>query len=97
MLDVIPDLELLAKAHEVGDEVATVLERVHDVRESAGMLESKRVAQLMNTGQIYDRIPEERIQPRPLCDVQPESLGIRMHEHIGSEPPVHYSSLHLAV
>ncbi len=42
--DVIPDLELFAKAHEVGDEVTTILERVHNVRESTGMGEPKRMA-----------------------------------------------------
>ena len=43
-LNIVPDLELLAKAHEVGDEVPTVLERVHDVREGARVGEPKRMA-----------------------------------------------------
>ena len=97
MLDVIPDLELLAKAHEVGDEVTPVLERVHDVREGTGMGEPERVAQLMNAGQIDDRIPEEWIQPRPAADVRPETVGIRVHEDVGGASPLHYPSPHLAV
>jgi hypothetical protein len=59
-LDVVPDLDLLAKAHEVRDEIPTVLKRVHDVRERTRMREPERVAQLMNTSQIFDCIPEER-------------------------------------
>ena len=33
----------------------------------------------------------------PLCDIQPETVGIWVHEHVGSEPPLHPSSSHLAV
>ena len=61
------------------------------------MGQSKRVAQFVDTGQIYDGISEERIQPRPLSDIWAKTIGIWMHEHVGSEPPLHHSSSHLTV
>jgi len=76
--DVIPNLELLTEAREVGDEVAAVLERVHDVREGARVGKPECVAQLMDTGQIDNRVPEQWIQPHCVDFVRRYTMKTRI-------------------
>src|ERR1700733_9493324 len=46
---------------EISRDIAAVLETVHDIRESACMSKSKRMAALMKAGQVDDRVAKQRI------------------------------------
>ena len=67
-------LQLPAVAHEVFDEVAAVLEGIHDVGELVGVPQPERVAQLVDAGQVDDGVAQERIEAGLPGDVRPSDL-----------------------
>ena len=95
--DVGPAREPLPVAHEVAHDVAAVGERVHDVLEIGGVRQPDGVPQLMDAGEVDDRVPQERVvrgQPR---DGWALEVDAGRHVEEGPRPAVDQDGAHFPV
>src|SRR5690606_2875387 len=89
--------KLVAVAVEEQRDVPAVAEEVHDVCVLCRMLEAERVPDLVQAGQVHDRLAQQIVQPRRLRDVGTQRVGVRTYEHHGAALTVDEDRPHLAV
>ena len=79
-------VEPVAVAHEVAHDIAAEGEGVHDVLELGGVRQPHGVPQFMNTGQVDDRVAQERIARSQPRDGGPLAVdgGRHVHERPGA-------------
>src|SRR4029077_17328364 len=95
--DVTPRVKLRAITAEVLDDVSSVAEEIHDVANIACARQSQGVAELVQAGQVDNRVSQQIVCRGALRDVRPERFHIRPDENGGSVPAVDEQRLSLAV
>ena len=93
--DVVARIQLQAIDVEEIDDVAAEAEVIHHIGESIRVREAERVTDLMQAGEIDDRLAKQRIGTRRVRDVRAQRIGVGTHIDLGAANAVESAPEHL--
>src|SRR5579871_3567057 len=95
--NVVPSLQQAAVALEVFNDIAAVLKAVHDVGELRGVLKTKRMTALVQTGQIDDCVAKQAVATSDSVDIGSQTMRVGEYVDHGSALPIHHHRLRFAI
>jgi len=98
VLDNIPSyLKLVPIPHEVVEYIAAVAEKIHDVFVLGGVLQPQPVPQLVNTGEVHDRVSKQLVLLGQITDFRTKTRELGSYKNGSSATISHPDGTHFSI